>query len=445
MRKYFGLCGLLISSACLLASCLKDDDDDVTLYDDAAITTFQITSNSLSSYPFSIDQVNNCIWNADSLPYGTAVNKLLVSYSTKNNGTAYIENLTRDSLRLLSSTDSTDFSTARYVRVYPSNGSQQYRTYTVTVNVHKEQGDTLFWNKVASEDNSFSAYQDMRLVNFNNTLVLLATDGSHTYLRQLVKGTAATYSEVMATLSAAAYKNTAVNDSTLYLLDGTELKALSHASADLTTVASCPTLTRLLGATSKEMYAYNASGELCASTDKGLTWQADLTDDSATLLPTESVTLFTAPFKYGDNTETAFLVGSRDTAAYATDSTAMAWRKIVELDEGAETNEWIYVDYTRDCSYPLLRLRNLTVLPYGDKLIAFGAEGMGKCTAQPYTRIYESRDGGLTWKASAKLQLPADFDKTASIVAAATDDDNYIWIANGKGETWRGKLNNLSW
>lgn len=46
MRRYIGLCGLLLSAAFLFSSCLKDDDDEVTLYDDTALTSFGISSAS---------------------------------------------------------------------------------------------------------------------------------------------------------------------------------------------------------------------------------------------------------------------------------------------------------------------------------------------------------------------------------------------------------------
>ena len=49
MKRYLGPMGLLLSAVLLLASCLKNDDEDVTLYDDTAITSFQITTARYTS------------------------------------------------------------------------------------------------------------------------------------------------------------------------------------------------------------------------------------------------------------------------------------------------------------------------------------------------------------------------------------------------------------
>ena len=107
MKNRFLLWCLLLGALTSFGSCLDSDEEDVTLYDDAAITQFSISSAkiikhtlssagadstyyvdiaNISTYNFSIDQMaDTCfISNRDSLPYGTDATKLLVSYSTKN-------------------------------------------------------------------------------------------------------------------------------------------------------------------------------------------------------------------------------------------------------------------------------------------------------------------------------------------------------------------------
>lgn len=87
------------------------------------------------------------------------------------------------------------------------------------------------------------------------------------------------------------------------------------------------------------------------------------------------------------------------------------------------------------------------MLAYGDEFIAFGGKGLGACTASAFDKVYESRDGGLTWKASSKYALPDDFAaEGATTFAATVDGRNQIWLVSAlTGTTWSGKLNKLGW
>ena len=92
MSNKIGRACLLLMAALLFVSCLDDDyTDDITLYDDNAITQFNLTTAKLTvhtttsggedstyvihtetvaDYPFYIDQLKGEIYNVDSLPKG---------------------------------------------------------------------------------------------------------------------------------------------------------------------------------------------------------------------------------------------------------------------------------------------------------------------------------------------------------------------------------------
>lgn len=465
MRRYFALCGLLLSAAFLFSSCLKDDEEEVTLYDDTAITSFGVSTakvlvhttsstgedstyystSTLSSYPFSIDQLNNEIFNVDSLPYGTDVTKALVSYSTMNNGLAYIENLAGDSLKYLSTSDSLDFSTARKVRVYASNGSTNYRVYQVKVNVHQEDADAFEWKMNAEGNASLAALAALKLVGLGDSVLAFGQKDGVTVAYATSNTDGATWNDMGLTLAKDAYKNVAVKGDTLYVLDGTELKAKA-AGQPLQAVATLSGIKQLLGATQAEMYAYATDGALMVSNDNGRTWTADKLDTDASYLPTDSLSFASTAFAYADSTDLALLAGSRDAATYA-DAHAMVWTKIVEDTNTKEETEWMYVDFDHDSNYPLPRLKDLVVLPYGGNFIAFGGEGISPCTAMALANVYESRDGGLTWKANAAYAFPESLKAGATDGLAATvDSNNRIWlVGRGSGQVWSGRLNYLGW
>jgi hypothetical protein len=147
----------------LMPSCLGSDDD-VTLYDDVAITSvtlgtlksYQTTtasdgSDSVyrrsyggSSFKMVIDQLGRRIWNADSLPIGTDLKHVLVTITAKNNGLVTIKSTTSDSLSLVTTTDSLDFSVPRTLRVVSSDGNH-WRDYVMTLSARQQAAGQLVW------------------------------------------------------------------------------------------------------------------------------------------------------------------------------------------------------------------------------------------------------------------------------------------------------------
>lgn len=144
-----------------MVSCQGTTDNTVTLYDDAIITSFSVTSidcyvdgekttYSGSGYKFNIDPICHQIYNTDSLPMGTDIEHILCTLKTMNNGMAWVVSKDGEMMTYFSSTDTIDFSTPRIFRVYPSRG-QGYTEYTVKVNVHQEDGDDMKWTRMMEE------------------------------------------------------------------------------------------------------------------------------------------------------------------------------------------------------------------------------------------------------------------------------------------------------
>lgn len=168
MRKYNN-CRFLLPLALLIlglstVACNKkedDDDEDSTLNTtlNVAVTSFYLKANkegtaNLDSVFFTIDLDHGVIFNADSLPKGTSIDKVVpvVKYSsyiseatftmeggTTRTGTVnYIE----------SPNDSIDFTGNVTLRVAADNGNIS-KTYRIKVNVHKQDPDNLRWDELA--------------------------------------------------------------------------------------------------------------------------------------------------------------------------------------------------------------------------------------------------------------------------------------------------------
>ena len=152
---------LFLAMLLAMVSCQGTTDNTVTLYDDAIITSFSVTSidcyvdgekttYSGSGYKFNIDPICHQIYNTDSLPMGTDIEHIRCTLKTMNNGMAWVVSKDGEMMTYFSSTDTIDFSTPRIFRIYPSRG-QGYTEYTVKVNVHQEDGDDMKWTRMMEE------------------------------------------------------------------------------------------------------------------------------------------------------------------------------------------------------------------------------------------------------------------------------------------------------
>ena len=156
-------CGLFVLSLAL-TSCLGSDDDTTT-YDDMVIKTFKLgtlnrylhtktkdgrdsvykVSYSASTYKMNIDQINDTIYNADSLAIGTDIAHVICTVTTKNNGAIFLKSMTSDSLSYFNSgSDSVDFTKPRIFRVFSTDGSG-YRDYKVSLTVRQMKKDVFMW------------------------------------------------------------------------------------------------------------------------------------------------------------------------------------------------------------------------------------------------------------------------------------------------------------
>lgn len=150
-----------IASACNKSA---ENDDLVIAVTPAtvAVSKFSLKANSkvlanLDSVFFSIDLNKGVIFNADSLPKGTSVRKLLPVITFANTMTA-AELVYTDSLGeqqtvdyLKTQTDSIDFTKEVTLNVTAADGENKY-SYIIKVNVHNELPDSLMWDKIAVAD-----------------------------------------------------------------------------------------------------------------------------------------------------------------------------------------------------------------------------------------------------------------------------------------------------
>jgi hypothetical protein len=234
----FGLVGCNSSS----------EETDATLSSSVMVNSFSLTADDdvlddLDSVFFSIDLVKAAIFNADSLPYGTDVSKLIPVITTSDGVSVAELHVPRpgktDTIYdyITNSTDSIDFSNGPVTLHVVSLNGEVSRDYTINVNVHKLKTDSLAWGDVARRalPSKFSAPKAQRTVAQGDVIYCLTTDGSQ-------------YS--VATTDNPGNDNWVITDVTL------------PAGADINTFS----------ATDDALYILTNSGELYKSSDSAATW-----------------------------------------------------------------------------------------------------------------------------------------------------------------------------
>ena len=136
---------LLVSIA--VSSCLDSDDESPVYSSDATIHSFSLDTIHGVDYKFEIDQLNNLIYNPDSLPMDAdtlidsiQVDQLGVMWGVMSADTTFSTDVYHNLLPAMNATGSNGVK----LEVYALDGVTS-RTYTLQIRVHKQDPDSLTW------------------------------------------------------------------------------------------------------------------------------------------------------------------------------------------------------------------------------------------------------------------------------------------------------------
>ncbi len=446
-RKFFAFIAL-ITATLSLSSCLSSDETTVEYTHDTAITAFSLGSldrytktkagkDTLlkanvtgSDYKFSIDQAQRSIYNVDSLPCGVRSTAILATISSKNNSPILLMDINKtDSVAAYySSSDSINFSTPRLIRVYSSDYSA-YAQYKVTVNVHKELPYEFKWHELAQNNSQLAAFSDLKAVACGDYIYVFGkTDEGTKVLKSAINNGSAWSSITMNVgLSSDACQSAVALDGELYIADGGKVYASADA-AIWTVVSDNADIKQLIGASSKNLYAYTATG-ISVSEDKGANWKAEKLDTDKAYLPKQNISMNVAGVLSAKDVENVMLLGTRDKALK--DTVATTWLRTV--DYANEDGQWNYLEIENNKSGKMPWLDQVITCAADTGFVALGSNG----------KWYKSQNAGLTWKQDKMVVLPAKF-ATEGRFAFCRDKQHYYWIIRN-GYVWRGRFNIDGW
>ena len=499
MKRKFLAFILLVTAGLSLSSCLDSTDDttNIVYYHDTAITDFSLgkmdklvkkkdgVSDSLlfrgvvdgSKYSFTIDQDKHEIYNVDSLPVNTRIAAVLATISAKNSNDIWINYKKQeavaagkrtDSLVWYNSTDSIDFTKTKEkaIRVYAQDASA-YADYKVKVNVHTQRPDTFIWQSLTQANAKLAALKSMKAVSIGEQVVLFGKNAAGEL--KMYKGKDGgkqgedgdklwedVSTKVNANLGNQAAENVVVFDNSIYVLNPETHQLLKSVDAkNWTLVGTFPSLKQLIGAGSRNLYAYSGDVDavtgIFVSSDKGASWVAEQIDADAKYLPVANVNMSYTAVRSTKDAENVLLIGNRNSTE-KTDTIAMVWNRSIDFNGNNNVGtKWSFVDYDKNQPYKMPKLDQLVVAKADDKYLALGSDA----------KWYESIDGGLSWQVDTLVVMPKGdnntptYDKTKpfafvkvkepAVAPDGTSYDTYIYWVINDGNVWKGRYYRDGW
>lgn len=468
--KFLPLIAVFFAATSIMTSCLDNDVDQITYTSETSITGFSlgtlhidrvgkdkdgkdsayVDTLNFSDYPFTIDQINRTITNKDSLPVGTHIDKVITSITYDAGMLAY-KPKGSDHDTIWTSTDSIDFTDPVEFKVYAYSGVEG-KPYTITINVHKQEPDTISWKKFDNNPFSAGSLSEQKAVYANGKVYVFGKNGNGTHIEysDVANDNPSSWVPVTDNIPSNidTYSATAWAGS-IYFLAGTnkQLYKLDVNNNNVTQVGT-ETFEVLIGGndTKEELYAVinKTSNEVSNSvsyTYKNGVWTEDA--DPFTQFPAGKPFFSnTTTASYNSNiTSTVALCYNQSTTA--NDTTALVFNRM------SSDNKW----EERIQNLPLPNLENVTMIYYDGKLYAFGG---GYKEIKPFSQFYCSTDNGLCWRPVTEcMAFPSEFGTLYTThhsnyscavtpkLENGTSRGNFIWIVWEDGSISRGRINRL--
>ena len=177
-------------SALLLSSCTGNDNNGIPEPSSAAhfVSLTFAKNDSIPNLEKAVfknvyEGGDSIIVNLDSLPYLTRIDSVLPTFRFASRSAAYLvyKNIAgEDSLRLLSSNDTIDFTVPMRVRNISSDKTTTLE-YGIKVNVHQVEPELYVWNQVVDRM-SGSVGSNQHSFLFNGTIYYYSGTGINNYL-----------------------------------------------------------------------------------------------------------------------------------------------------------------------------------------------------------------------------------------------------------------------
>lgn len=444
MLRKIALAFIAVVTLSGLVGCNSDSvwHNENVLKSSVAVTGFTLADNpkvlnNLDSVFFAIDLDKALIYNADSLPKGTDIRKLVVNITTDGSSTCELsfKNLNgKDTVvnYLTNSTDSINFSDGP-VKLHLVSVDQEYsRDYYIHVNVHKIDPDSMAWGQALRRNlpSTFGVPAHQKTVKKGEKLFCLTNSGSNYCLAS------AGHPEGLWNMASVSFPFTpsltsfSSTDDALYIL-ATDGSLYKSADEGKNWTATGETWTHIIGGYGANLLGVRSQG--------GVYYHASYPaiGTSAAVAANFPVSNTSQLYIYSNKWEAspqAIMLGGK-TASGKTESHTWAfdgktWADLTERAPAA-ASDWTLVPYY-ECKVDTVTWRS----DKADVLIAIGGIKENG-TLQP--DVYVSKDLGFKWrKASSNMQLP-------KYIGSRYNAQAFVFSLTNKEKTQRGLSATSEW
>lgn len=400
-----------------VASCNSDDSGydityDVSEYSSVMMTSFRLQANdsilaNLDTVYFAIDINNAKVFNADSLPKGTEINKLqvMIGLPTVKSAKLIVPGATAadkaDTINYIDNpNDTVDFSRGPVTLRVVSLDEKTTFDYELKVNVHNMVPDSLYWNRTQATElpGGLSGATAQGSLEHDGKYLTFVTDGTNSVLCTTANPGTGVWEKTTVTLPAGAQPASAVSaGDALYM---TTASGTLYTSADggKSWTSTGTQMNHVYGAMAGKVIGVRHNSDdtythvtYPASTERAVSADCPVSGTSQALVyttewSTQAMMMFTGGVK-ADGTYTG------DTWAYD----GGEWASI--SNAGMPAAEGMTV-----VPYFMFRVNDAWVANKESVLLAFG----GRLADGTMNRVtYLSKDRGVNWaKAGELMQLP---------------------------------------
>jgi len=427
---------------------------DKTIQDSTLRAQDSLRFVALKNTTFAIDQINNQIYNPDSLPYGTnpGTLKATVSYnSTYGIGFIKIRTMVKKSNGVMADTiyywntnDSISFAYKPMIFTVAARDTLYQKAYNIDLRIHQIDPDTILWEqqtdlprytskqKVLMHDNKFYYYVIDAGAAYLYTADVYGTPFA--WESRAISGLPSNISQADMTLFKGNFLAVTDDGDSYISTDGMSWRQQNNSTVLNSIFGILP------GSSASE-------DMLLVSYQEGGNYRFGTTTDLSEINPVNNISGYVGTIIGNDFPVTGFtsvagtdrgfngrqlvIIGGSNKNSEELNSTWLVRKSA----SGLEVTSATYNDYFKG--------NGLSSFSYDDKLYTFASD-----------KFYISATWGIRWEeASNKQCLHPDFEasKGQSILI---DDENYIWIFGGihadsqntpvpLNNVWRGRLNKL--
>ncbi|MBU3808595.1 MAG: hypothetical protein H9802_09265 [Candidatus Phocaeicola faecipullorum] len=454
--------GVMAASA-FLSSCLGNDYGDIEYPSESSIKSFSVgtlhqtfygkdskgndsvyvDTVSYADVPFTIDQINRRIYNKDSLPKEVDITRVVTSISADN--AVYYEKNGKDTI--WSSADSLDFTNNITLKVMAYSKIQNNfvfgEPYTVTLNVHKLNPDSLVWKHFGDKkfENNSILTEQKAIYNNEEIYVFGKTANGEFKVNKasVTRGNITSDWEEVAinTTDVNIYSATALNGK-IYYIANDELYTLENQG---TKVGNLTGLTNILCVSNNYLMVYKkAENEIVSIDSEG----NELSEGKSKFVSgydlKERLSAISTPSLHNSSLWRTIVMTNDNDGTVETDTTANVFSYI------SSDTEWVKYQPNNPTTCP--NQENISMISYDGKLFAYG---------EKFDYFYSSTDNGLNWKKEEEYMLFPDKQKESSISLetyrnggsySTVSEENgnkgsFIWFIWQDGSMTRACLNRL--